>query len=135
MVDSSNHRVQLFSEQGEYLNQFGEKGNLDQQLMNPLGLSVIDGNVIVADSGNKLVKIMIFSQSGQLVQKIGRDGSFTFPIHCVQYDKYLIVSDGKEHCIKVHDRVGNFLNQFGKMGRGTGSSKDLVACQLTKQDS
>ena len=90
-MDSSNHHVQLFSEQGEYLSQFGGKGNLDHQLGNPFGLCVdCDGNNIVADPANKLVKI--FSQSGQLVQKIGGDGSFTFPFYCVQYDKYLYQS-------------------------------------------
>jgi len=109
----------LFSDQGEYLNQFGGKGNLDHQLIKPHGLSVnCDGNIIVADSHNKLVKI--FSQSGQLLQKIGGNGSFTFPFHCAQYDKYLIVSDSNEHCIKVHDRDGNFLYQFGKQGKGEG---------------
>ena len=119
VVDGSNRCVQLFSEQGEYVNQFGGKGNLDHQLKTPRGLSVdCDGNIIVADSGNKLVKI--FSQSGELLQKIGGDGSFTFPFHCVQYDKYLIVSDCYEHCIKVHDRDGKFLYQFGKQGEGDG---------------
>ena len=120
VVDGLNHRVQFFSEQGEYLNQFGEGGNLDLKLKNPHGLSLdCDGNIIVGSAGNKLVKI--FSQSGgQLLQKIGGNGSFTFPIHCIQYDKYLIVSDSHEHCIKVHDRDGKFLYQFGKEGEGVG---------------
>ena len=119
VVDCRNHRVQLFSEQGEYLSHFGFKGNLDHQLISPHGLSInCDGNIIVADSDNKLVKI--FSQSGQLLQKIGGDGSFTYPIHCVQYDKYLIVSDRDEHCIKVFDRDGKFLYKFGKQGKGDG---------------
>ena len=117
VADNGNHRVQLFSEQGEYLKQFGKQGNLDHQLKSPLGLSVnCDGNIIVTDSDNKLVKI--FSQSGQLLQKIGGDGSFAFPVHCVQYDKYLIVSDSSEHCIKVLDRDGKFLYKFGKQGKG-----------------
>jgi len=131
VTDSDNHRVQLFSEQGEYLNHFGEKGNLDHQLRDPYGLSVnCDGNVIVADSGNKLVKI--FSQSGPLLQKIGGDGSFTFPFHCVQYDKYLIVSDYKEHCIKVHDKDGNFLYQFGKEGDGDGEFNEPHCLSVNK---
>ena len=62
----------------------------------------------------------IFSQSGRLLQKIGGDGSFTYPFHCVQYDKYLIVSDSHEHCIKVFDRDGNFQYKFGKQGEGDG---------------
>ena len=119
VVDSENHRVQLFSEQGEYVSKFSGKGNLDHQLKNPHGLSVnCDGNIIVADSNNKLVKI--FSQSGQLLQKVGGDDSFTFPLHCVQYDKYVIVSDSNEHCIKVFGRNGNFQYKFGKKGEGDG---------------
>ncbi|RMX58976.1 hypothetical protein pdam_00021830 [Pocillopora damicornis] len=45
VTDTGNHRVQ-----GEYLSQFGGKGNLDHQLDYPHGLSVdnID-NIIVAD--------------------------------------------------------------------------------------
>ena len=72
----------MFREQGEYLNQFGEKGNLDHQLRYPFGLSVdSDGNIIVADLGNKIIKT--FSPSGQFLSKLGEGGVFTFPIHCV----------------------------------------------------
>ena len=40
VVDSNNHRVQLFNDQGEYLSQFGGEGKFDHQLRDPLGLSV-----------------------------------------------------------------------------------------------
>ena len=52
--------------------------------------------------------------------KIGGQGSFTYPVHCVQCDRYLIVSDSNEHCIKVFDRNGNFQYKFGKQGGGDG---------------
>ena len=69
---------------------FGGRGNLDSQLFNPLGLSVdSDGKVIVADTGNKVIKI--FSPDGNFVMKIGGQGSICFPIHCVQCDRYLSV--------------------------------------------
>ena len=56
MVDTLNSLVQLFSEQGEYLSQFGGKRNLDHQLDYPHGLSVDNiGNIIVADSYNKSI--------------------------------------------------------------------------------
>ena len=64
---------------------FGGKGNLDNQLNFPWGLSVdSDGNVIVADTGKKMIKI--FSSDGTFLIKIGEHGAFTFPIHCVQYE-------------------------------------------------
>ena len=52
-----------------------------------------NGNIIVADRGNKLIKL--FSPSGQFLYKLGEgeDEGFTSPCHCIQNDKYLIVSD------------------------------------------
>ena len=117
MVDDENSRVQSFNEQGEYLSQFGAKGNLDHQLKSPLGLSVDrNGNIIVADKGNKVIKT--FSPNGQFLYKLGggEGEGFTSPFHCIQYDKYLIASDSAEHCIKVFDINGNFLYKFGNKG-------------------
>ena len=48
--------------------------------------------------------------------KIGGQGSFTIPTHCVQCDRYLIVSDSDEHCIKVFNYDGNFQYKFGEKG-------------------
>ena len=64
--------------------------------------------------------IKIFSSDGTFLIKIGEHGAFTFPIHCFQYDKYLIVSDQYQHCIKVYDRTGNLQYKFGKEGEGNG---------------
>ena len=119
MVDCGNHRVQLFSEQGEYLNPFGGRGNLDHQLLLPGGLSVdSDCNVIVADSGHKVIKT--FSPSGHLLRQIGVQGSLSFPFHCVQYDNFLLVLDTNENCIKVFSKDGFFSYKFGKKGSGDG---------------
>ena len=63
---------------------FGGKGSLDSQLYNPCGLSVdSDGNIIVADAGNKLIKI--FSPDGKFLMKIGRAGlsHLPYPLHSV----------------------------------------------------
>ena len=52
--------------------------------------------------------------------KIGEKGSLTLPTHCIQYDRYLIVSEHRNHCIRVFDRNGNFQYEFGKRGAGDG---------------
>ena len=105
VADNSNSRVQIFSWEGRYIGMFGGKGSRDSQLSFPWGLSLdSNGNIIVADSGNKLIKI--FSTDGKFVRKIGGPGSFSFPVHCVQCDEYLIVSDSNEHCIKVFRTAG-----------------------------
>ena len=57
---------------------------------------------------------------GKFLMKVGGQDSFTFPFHCVQCDRYLIVSDCNEHGLKVYDRNGNFQYKFGKQGGGDG---------------
>ena len=138
VADRGNHRVQIFSWEGRHLGSFGGQGSLDSQLSLPWGLSLDStGNVIVADSGNRLIKI--FTPHGRFVIKIGGRASFSYPIHCVQYGEYFIVSDLMEHYIKVFNREGHFQYKFGKQGRGEGEfncpnflsvthSKHLLVC-------
>ena len=103
----------------KYVGMFGGEGSLDSQFRYPWGLSVDnDGNIIVADTDNRLIKI--FSPDGKFLMKIGGQGSLTSPVHCVQCDRYLIVSDSDEHCIKVFNYDGNFQYKFGKQGGGDG---------------
>ena len=117
VADSFNHRIQIFSGEGKFVGSFGGKGNVDSQLDIPSGLSVdSEGNIIVADVGNQLIKI--FSPDGKFLTKIGVEGSFTYPWHCIQYDRYLIVSDN--HCIKVFERNGKIRYKFGENGAGDG---------------
>ena len=131
VADCHNSRVQCFSEQGEHLNTFSSYGNLDHQLRAAHGLSIdSEGNIIVGDRFNKLIKI--FHADGQFLRKIGEEGSFTFPFHCVQYEHYLIVSDRDEHCVKVFNRDGIFLYKFGKKGEGDGEFNDPFCLSVNK---
>ena len=65
--------------------------------------------------------------------KIGVQGSFRFPVHCVQCGEYFIVSDSNEHCIKVFNREGHFQYKFGKNGKGDGEFND--PCYLLVNES
>ena len=119
MSDHYNNRVQILSWEGRHLGSFGDKRSLDSQLNHPRFLSLDStGNVIVADTGNKLIKI--FTPDGKFVMKIGGQGSFSFPVHCVQCGEYFIVSVPGEHCIKVFNREGHFQYKFGNQGEGDG---------------
>ena len=119
VAEQHSHRVQQISKQGQYLSHFGGKGHLDRQLDFPCGLSIDnDGNILVADRDNELIKI--FCAGGQFLSKIGKEGDFTKPWHCLQHDNYLIVSDSDDHSVKLFNRKGNFLYKFGKMGNADG---------------
>ena len=131
VADHNNHRVQIFNGEGRYIGKFGGKGSLNSQLSNPWGLSLdSQGNIVVADSGNKLIKI--FFPDGNFLMKIGGPGSFSFPVHCVQCDEYLIVSDSGDHSIKVFSREGEYKYMFGKRGGGDGEFNSPRFLSVTK---
>ena len=130
VADNDNHRIQIFSGEGKYMGMFGGKGSLDSQFSCPCGLSLdVNGNIIVADSGG-LIKI--FSNDGKFVRKIGGPGSFSDPVHCVQCDKYLVVSDRDEHCIKVFSTRGKYQYKFGQQGAGDGEFNSPRFLAVTK---
>ena len=64
--------------------------------------------------------------------KIGGQTFFSSPLHCIQCDRYLIVSDHEEHCIKVFHRDGNFQYKFGKQGGGDGEFKFPYCLSVNK---
>lgn len=91
---------------------FGWIGNRDSYFFNLFGLLLdVNGNIIVVDLGNKLIKI--FFINGRLLKKIGGLGLFINFIYCVQCDDYFIVSSSDEYCIKVFGGGGDFKYQFG----------------------
>ena len=131
VADSGNNRIQIFSGEGRYMGMFT---GMFTRLAKPCGLSLdyhSNANVIVANSGNKVIKIFsIFS--GELIMKIGGPGLLSFPIHCVQCGRYLIVSDNIEHSMKVLDQDGNFQYKFGKQAGGDGEFKNPGCLSVDK---
>lgn len=128
VADSENGVIHTFSpklESREYEykgRKIGGMRELEHQIKSPSGLSIDkNGNIIVADTGNRVVKI--FTPEGNFLREIGTrfesgEPSFCYPCHCVQVNKYFVVSDTFAHEIKVFDQEGTFLYQFGKKGDG-----------------
>ena len=120
VADCNNHTIQIFSGEGEFVGCFGGKEDLDSQLNNPMGLSVDrEGNIIIADAGNKLINI--FSPEGNFLTKIGGHVSCTFPLHCIQYERYLIVSDHSDLVSKFLTGMESFGTSLERGEQGTGS--------------
>jgi tripartite motif-containing protein 71 len=90
VADAGNYRVQYFSATGEYQGQWGSKGSNDDQFNgydpSPTGIAHgSDGAVLVADSGQNLIKV--FGPTGQFLGKWGGYGNghsqFYFPNNAV----------------------------------------------------
>ena len=73
VTDFGNHRVQVFSNEGEFLLSFGEKGSEEGQFRYPCGVTYDrNGNLLVVDTDNK--RIQQFSGRGQFIRIFGAEG-------------------------------------------------------------
>ena len=98
VCDCDNHRIQILSEEGGYLAQFG---NL--HLLHPIGILVHQNNVYVTDCG--IDAIFQFSiQDFSMIKQVGRNGSGTEEFH---YPCQMALSPSE--FIYVADRYNNRL--------------------------
>ena len=73
VVDYTKHQVLVFSEDGQYLCHFGQKGQGEGELRNPRGLCVSGDYVYVTECSNNCVSL--FHTSGEFVHSFGKKGS------------------------------------------------------------
>ncbi|XP_061175919.1 E3 ubiquitin-protein ligase TRIM71-like [Saccostrea echinata] len=116
VVDTENHRIQIFHENGSFKSKFGSKGCKVDQFNYPLCIAVTSQNhLAVTDSVNACVKV--FSEDGQLVQLCG--GEFDFPYGiAVSFDGFFIVTDIFKHSVTILDSEGSPHHSFGEFGSG-----------------
>lgn len=79
VADTWNHRIQVFSADGEWLRQWGHEGipandPSTDALWGPRAIALgLDGQVYVADTGNKRVRV--YTPEGEWLRDIGSPGS------------------------------------------------------------
>ena len=125
VCDQDNHRIQIFSKDGQHLRQFGSKGNEDGQFNQPRDVSIDPRNdqIIVVDTWNH--RIQIFDSQGHFIRKFGskgiEDGQFQYPSAIVidSVGNYFI-SDCKNDRIQIFDENGTFIRKFGSEGKENG---------------
>ena len=109
-----DNKILVFGQNGEYISTFHNGSSLSE----PRGISFdADGNLIVCDAGNKCVRF--FSPEGNIFKTIGA-GRLRMPFNCVCHEGKLFVSDRDAHLIKVYNRNGRFLYEFGTHGTEDG---------------
>ena len=109
--DCFNHRVQIFSADGQYLRRFGKEGTADGQFRGPTGLCHNSaGNIIIADSDNS--RVQVFSPAGRWISKFGQ-GVLKSPWGVsVTSDDNIVVCDQTERTVNVFSSEGMLLLCF-----------------------
>ena len=104
MTNTENHRVQVFTANGEYIRQFGKKGNGEGELDTPLGITIDSNDIVyVSERGNH--RISIFTREGQFLRSFGAKGEgpgqFNVPCEILSSNGFLYVSDIENDRVQV----------------------------------
>ncbi|RZF32843.1 hypothetical protein LSTR_LSTR009394 [Laodelphax striatellus] len=108
---SPTHQIQIYNQYGQFVRKFG--ANI---LQHPRGVTVDNkGRIVVVEC--KVMRVIIFDQAGNVLQKFGCSKHLEFPNGVVVNDKQeIFISDNRAHCVKVFNYEGAFLRQIGSEG-------------------
>ena len=124
VLDTGNHRVQVFNVSGAFLRQWGSYGQVEGQFNAPLGIAVdAASNVYVADTQNH--RVQKFRSNGEFVTSWGSiglgEGRFQCPAGiAVNASGTVFVTDRNNRRVQVFSPSGSFLTKMGSAGTGEG---------------
>ena len=125
VADSSNHRVQKFTQDGVYLLQWGGYGSGNGQFKYPCSLAVDrNGNVYVGDADN--YRIQKFSSNGTYLTQWGNNGrgngqfDILYGGIAIDDNGNVFVADNFNCRIQKFTSSGAYLTQWGTPGYGPG---------------
>ena len=76
----------------------------------------------------KVMRVIIFDQMGNVLNKFGCSKHLEFPNGVVVNDRQeIFISDNRAHCVKVFNYEGTYLRQIG----GEGKQKDFVSINFS----
>ena len=111
MVFYNSFQVQIYNQYGQFVRKFG--ANI---LQHPRGVTVDNkGRIIVVEC--KVMRVIIFDQAGNVLNKFGCSKHLEFPNGVVVNDRQeIFISDNRAHCVKVFNYEGVYLRQIGGEG-------------------
>lgn len=138
IADSQNHRIQKFSQNGEFLESWGSYGSVDAgsapggTFNEPWGIAVgPDGSVYVADTWN--YRIQKFSADGKFITMWGEPGPAESPTKfwgprgiTVDKDGLVYITDTGNNRVVIFDENGIYQTQFGINGVNDGEFDEPV---------
>ena len=110
--------MQKFTFNGKHLCQFGSEVNTKGQLQYPLGITVHNNRVYVADQVNR--RVLVFYCDGKFSHII-RSNQLTSSFDVAINDKnQLFVANWAHHCIFIFTLDDNYVGRIGTRGSGKG---------------
>lgn len=125
VADRSNHNVQIFRQDGVFLNALN--GDNSTKLSSPVAMAFDENDdLYILDSSRK--SVLAYSSAGKSLGEFDRtkDGSLlSSPVSLIAANDEVLVLDGNQ--VKVFTPKGQLLRRFGAKGNGVGAFDDPVA--------
>ena len=138
VVERDNHRIQVFSLDGNPNHVYGGLGTGKDEFNSPTHIAIReeDNSYFVADSGNN--RLINLASDGSFIQEIGEKGSdpgqFDRPSGIVvDKEGYVIVGDFQNHRIQVFNRDSKYFTSFGAEGESDIQFKHPSGLSLTNE--
>ena len=118
VVDTNNHRIQIFNSAGTYVSKIGGvQGSGSGHFNYPYGIAIdASGKILVADSDNH--RIQVFNSDGTYVSTIGSQGTangrFNNPTGiAIDASGKILVADAFNHRIQIFTNAGIHVSTIG----------------------
>ena len=138
VVDSRNHRIQVFTRDGKFIFGWGRFGDKPGEFNLPWGINFDkEGRVYVADWKNN--RVQKFTPDGTYIATIGTPGHDEGQLHrpsnvAIDKDGDIYVSDWGNHRLNVYDAEGDFITDFhGDAEKFSPATQDRVNIDLDAQ--
>ena len=125
VTDTGNKRVQKFTPDGTFLEQYGGAGVGPGQFDEPVGIAIgPDGSIYVADTWNQ--RVQVFDANFTYLREWAIDGWYSDsvvnkPYIAVDAQGNVYVTDPENYRVIVFDGLGNVKLVFGQFGTDMGS--------------
>ena len=112
VVDSCNHHIAVFSQEGELVCTFGSQGGGKGEFKYPRGVAVSpdDHHLYVSDTDN--TRVQVFTLEGWYVREFGSDQLKRTLGLTVTSDGSLLVADKYNNRVAVFDKKGKLVNSI-----------------------
>ncbi|XP_063686452.1 E3 ubiquitin-protein ligase TRIM71-like [Bolinopsis microptera] len=113
VADRGNHRVQVFTAEGNFSHMFGSNGNLPGQMDEPWGIAVTaDDFIVVADNRNN--RLQVFTLDGDFVRVIEGEGDYMLNgpsgVAVSSDGSYIATSDTGNNRVVVFTLMGLYVD-------------------------
>ncbi|XP_015762148.1 PREDICTED: E3 ubiquitin-protein ligase TRIM71-like [Acropora digitifera] len=139
LVSGNNNKLRLYSEEGQFIKHINDK-----HLKKPQHLSIAsEGVLIITDHASNEVKVLSPDGNDQL-QSMTAPNCDKYPDCAVYHQNTFYVSYPEDHCIKVFDKTGVYIQDIGCKGSSYGQfdcprglvinkKNELIVCDATNR--